>query len=411
MNSLLDDLSKEESWEQFRNEKIERNQLNKEEIKQLDSFIDEKRYLALPDHFSFPEKKTIKKVGSDKKRTIYSFPEDENWFLKLLANKLYKYDEFISDNCYSFRKNKTAKSVFDDIRKIKDIDGRYVLKTDIHDYFNSIDEDLLIDKLKEVITDDDRLLVQLAEILKQDKCYCNGELIVEKRGAMAGVPLASFFANIYLKDVDEYFRDKGVAYFRYSDDIIMFFKNEEELHRYYLEFRKLIENKKLVLNEEKTKTVSPHEKWEYLGFSYKEGKIDLADITIEKMKGKIRRKAHSIYRWRKRKKASYDKTARAFINSFDHKFYDLSGNNAFTWTRFYFPLLNCSDGLHEIDEYMLEYLRYLYSGRHYKGNYVITYDHLKKLGYTPLLAEYYHWIDENRKLNEKKGNCYEADGI
>ena len=32
-----------------------------------------------------------------------------------------------------------------------------------------------------------------------------------------------------------------------------------------------------------------------------------------------------------------------------------------------------TDGLHEIDEYMVQYLRYLYSGRHYKGNYAITY--------------------------------------
>ena len=89
MNSLLDDLSKEESWEQFRNEKIERNQLNKEEIKQLDSFINEKRYLLFTDHFSFsyPEKKTITKTGSDKTRTIYAFPADENWILKLLTNK------------------------------------------------------------------------------------------------------------------------------------------------------------------------------------------------------------------------------------------------------------------------------------------------------------------------------------
>ena len=404
MNSLLDELSEEEVWEQFRAEKIEKNQLNNHEIKQLDSFIDGKRYLQLTDHFSFsyPEKKTITKIGSNKKRTIYAYPADENWVLKLLANKLYRYDEFICDNCYSFRQKKTAKSVFDDIRKIKDIDERYVLKSDIHDYFNSIDEEILINELGQIISDDDRLLSLLTDIISQDKCYFEGELMKEKRGAMAGVPLASFFANIYLKDVDEYFKDEGVAYYRYSDDVIMFFKDEEELNRYHLRFRKMIEDKKLQLNEEKTRIIAPHEKWEYLGFSYKEGKIDLADITVDKMKGKIRRKAHSLYRWRKRKNASYDKTARAFISSFDHKFYDLSGNNAFTWTRFYFPLINCTDGLHEIDEYMLQYLRYLYSGRHYKGNYVITYDHLKKLGYTPLVAEYYRWIEENRKLNEMK---------
>ena len=87
------------------------------------------------------------------------------------------------------------------------------------------------------------------------------------------------------------------------------------------------------------------------------------------------------------------------IRSFDRKFYDLQGDNSFTWTRFYFPVITVSDGLHQIDETMLEYLRYLYSGRHYKGNYRVSYEDMKKLGYTSLVAEYYNWKRENAELN------------
>ncbi|MBQ1303825.1 MAG: hypothetical protein IIY51_02855, partial [Erysipelotrichaceae bacterium] len=58
-----------------------------------------------------------------------------------------------------------------------------------------------------------------------------------------------------------------------------------------------------------------------------------------------------------------------------------------------------SDGLHQIDETMLEYLRYLYSGRHYKGNYRVSYEDMKKLGYTSLVAEFYNWKRENAELN------------
>ncbi|MBQ1341463.1 MAG: hypothetical protein IIY33_03155, partial [Erysipelotrichaceae bacterium] len=108
-----------------------------------------------------------------------------------------------------------------------------------------------------------------------------------------------------------------------------------------------------------------------------------------------------LYRWRQKNGHSFEKTASAMIRSFDNRFYDLSGNNEFTWTRFYFPVLTVSDGLHKIDEYMQMYLRYLYSGRHYKGNYDITYQQLKKLGYTPLVSEYYNWKRENNELNRK----------
>jgi len=55
-----------------------------------------------------------------------------------------------------------------------------------------------------------------------------------------------------------------------------------------------------------------------------------------------------------------------------------------------------SEGFRIIDDYMQEYLRYLYSGRHYKGNYKITYEMLKKIGYHNLVNEYYKYIKERR---------------
>ena len=86
------------------------------------------------------------------------------------------------------------------------------------------------------------------------------------------------------------------------------------------------------------------------------------------------------------------------IRSFDNKLYDMTGRNEFTWTRFYFPVITCADGLSEIDRYMVQYLRFLKSGKHCKGNYSVTYDQLKNLGYTSLVNEYYTWKKENRKL-------------
>ena len=88
------------------------------------------------------------------------------------------------------------------------------------------------------------------------------------------------------------------------------------------------------------------------------------------------------------------------VQSFDYKFYDMSGNNDFTWTRYYFPLITTDRGLHEIDTYMQNYLRYLYSGRHNKGNFRVSYEELKKAGYTPLVAEYYNWKKENEELDK-----------
>ena len=401
--SLLDSLYSKVEWKAFLSYKKEKNQLSKKEMKQLESFIAEERYLPLAKELSFgyPVKKEIAKLGSSKKRTVYSYSEDETWVLKFLAYGLYRYDGCIADSCYSFRRDRTAKTAFDRIRAISGLDEKYVLKLDIHDYFNSIDTDLLMECLSDIIDDDPRLLSFLDSLLRQDRCLWNGRITEEKRGAMAGVPLASFFANVYLKDLDLAFEEKGIPYFRYSDDIIIFFSSEEELKEGFEYIESCLTEKRLALNMDKYKESLPGEKWEFLGFSYKDGNIDLADATVSKMKGKIRRKARKLYRWRVKKDASFERAARAMINSFDHKFYDLTGDNDFTWTRFYFPVITVSDGLKEIDAYMQQYLRYLYSGRHYKGNYAVSYEDLKKLGYTPLTAEYYNWRRENELLERQ----------
>ncbi|MBR2545853.1 MAG: hypothetical protein IKE93_06795 [Erysipelotrichaceae bacterium] len=395
--TLLDELKRKEVWNDFLSYKTEKNQLQKREIKQLQSFIDGEKYLDITS-FGYPVKKLISKIDSNKKRTVYTYSTEETWILKLLVWLLYRYDDRISDNCYSFRRYSTTKTAFDRIQLINCLDEKHVLKIDIHDYFNSIDVPILLEVLHEIINDDEPLYEFMKTLLTQDRCYYNGELIEEKRGAMAGVPLASFFANIYLLSLDEMFTE---SYFRYSDDIIIFCDSRQQAEETFRMLKSHIEEKKLTLNMNKYAVSKPHEKWEFLGFSYHDHNIDLSDTAIRKMQGKIRRKARGLYRWRQKNGYSFEKTAVAMIRSFDNRFYDLTGNNEFTWTRFYFPVLTVSDGLHKIDEYMQMYLRYLYSGRHYKGNYDITYQQLKKLGYTPLVSEYYNWKRENNELNRK----------
>ncbi|MBO7677388.1 MAG: hypothetical protein J6S49_07740 [Erysipelotrichaceae bacterium] len=399
MKDILKQLSSPSMWEEFYQYKIDRRQLSKSETTQLALFIEEKRYLDICKdlHFSYPEKRLISKIDSRKKRTVYTYSKDETWVLKLLAYLLYDYDHKLSDNCYSFRRNINASHAFEKIKKIKDINDKYVLKLDIHDYFNSIDVDQLLVILKSVIEEDD-LYEFLKYLLKQDKCYFNGELIEEKRGAMAGVPLASFFANFYLIDLNRLYEANNIPFFRYSDDMIIFFDSKEQLDENFRFIESFLKDKNLQLNMDKYQVSEPGSPFDFLGFSYFNKQIDLSDVTIKKMKAKIRRKAKKIYTNRKKKGLSYNKAAKAMINSFDHKFYDFKGDNDFTWIRFYFPLINCTEGLHEIDKHMVMYLRYLYNGRHNKANYRITYEQLKKLGYTPLVAEYYNWKKENHEL-------------
>ena len=397
-------LSSRDAWEAFLQYRQSRNRLSRKETEELAAFIAQERYLKITEtmEFGYPLRKEIAKQGSDRKRIVYIYSADETWVLKLLTHALDKYDSKLSERCWAFRRNRTSAGVFEQIRSIRDLDTKYVLKLDIHDYFNSIDVEQLMEVLGEVIDDDPELLAFLCGLLRQHRCITNDGVIEEDRGAMAGVPLAGFFANVYLKDLDQTFESTGIPYFRYSDDIIVFCDSAEELRDQEERILQILQEKHLTLNPDKYSVSIPGEAWEYLGFRYDNGKTDLSKAAVEKMKARIRRKARRLWLRRKAKGMSFDQAALTMIRSMDKKFYDLTGNGDYTWTGYCFPVIDCTDGLQEIDHCMVQYLRYLYSGRHYKGNYRITYEHLKKLGYTPLVAEYYRWKEENKALEKEE---------
>lgn len=48
---------------------------------------------------------------------------------------------------------------------------------------------------------------------------------------MAGLPVSAFLANLYLKEMNQYFWENKILYARYSDDIIIFSKTETELQK------------------------------------------------------------------------------------------------------------------------------------------------------------------------------------
>lgn len=396
---ILDEIKEKSTWEKFLEYKKERGLLSKREIKELTAFIDEDRFIPVAEAmsesgYSFPPPRriSINRKGSGKKRTVYSFDSEITNVLKLIAFLLYRYDSYISDRCYSFRRNMNAKTAVRDILSVPKDRRMYFYKTDIHDYFNSIPNERLADQLDEVITDDEEILALLRSLLLQERCVENGETISCRCGAMAGVPVSAFFADIYLKRFDELFSGIGADYFRYSDDILIFAPSLKKLQEYIDLTASEIEKYGLELNREKEQTGGPGEEWEYLGFRSGEGKVRLSSVSKSKIKAKIKRKAHALYRWRKRKNVDFEKTAAKMISIFNRKFYDDRKENGFTWSRWYFPVITDVSDLKEIDAYLIENIRYLSSGRYYKGNYRVRYEDIKKLGFRSLVNEYYKYI-------------------
>lgn len=423
MKRLLEEACLAESWREFYTYKTEHQHLSKREAAELRDFMDREAWLPLCNAWregTFPEnlpvKHVVNKASTRKKRVVYSFEGDEGIFLKHVAWQLFRFDDWFCSNCYAFRRSVGAKDAILRIRMDGRIRSQYCLKVDVSDYFNSINVGLLMEKLMFVRERDRDVYELFARILQEPRVLENGHVVTEAHGAMAGTPISPFLANVYLRDVDLYFQEKGVTYFRYSDDILIFADSRELLERYKEELIGHLQLLRLKLNPEKVKISAPGEPWDFLGFGYRDGRIDLSEHTIRKTKARIRRKAEALRRWQRKKGLEPEKAAVGLIHVMNRKFYgspdgpedyellqtenaagigeageegEMDGAGEFTWSRWFFPCLTVDTGLKEIDRYMQEYIRYAVTGRHYKGNFRIRYEDLKKWGYESLVHAYY----------------------
>ena len=404
---ILDLIKNKEEWIRFYDYKIQKGHLTKKEEKELEVFIKEEKYKNIASviknedfNFSIPTKKIINKMGTDKKRVVYYYNNEESIILKFITHHLFKYDNKMCDNCYSFRKNYGVKKAIEKLSSYKNLVS---YKVDIKNYFNSINIDKLLVILEEII-DDKEVLNFMIKLLTLDKANFEGTIIEEKRGAMAGVPFSPFLANIYLKDLDKHFENNNILYARYSDDIIVFSENRETLEKYKKFINKFISDKDLIVNPQKEYFFDKN-KWNFLGVEYDNGKIDLSKVTIDKIKGKIRRKAKAIYRWKIKKEVENDKAIRVMTRCFNNKFFEVKNPNDLTWSKWFFPLINTDKGLKKVDEYLQQYLRFIGTGKHNKANYRIKYKQLKSYNYRSLVNEFYKFRQaKNQQIFDFKNN-------
>ena len=395
MESIIDLLADQQPWEELLARRLMRGYYNWHQFEVADLYVEEQGYLPLAhrltqgESLGIPVKKTINKIGTGKKRAVYTYGPEEMRALSLISYLLYRYDHCFAPNCYAFRQGLHPQDAIRQINKALEHRQMWAYKLDIHDYFNSIPIDKLLPMLEKMMADDLPLYHFFEQMLTDDHVLSNGEVIEEKHGIMAGTPTSPFLANVYLSDVDHYFYNAGVGYARYSDDIIVFAPDRPTLEAHKAQLLQFIEQHGLTINPNKERIYTPDEPFEFLGFKCHGDEVGISASTIKKMKGKISRRARALMRWRKRKGVEAEKAMTVMIRHYNRKFYEDNDPETLTWSRWYFPVINQTDGLKEIDQYLQQQIRFLSTGKHTKANYRVDYETLKRLGYRSLVHEFY----------------------
>jgi len=393
---ILRELESRDQWLSFLGYRKDSFRLTQEEERELTEFIEREAYLPIVAAiregrpFPCPRKAAISKKDTEKKRIVYIYPKDENLVLKLLTHLLLRrYDPLFSPNLYSFRAGHGVKEAVRYLTTRPGIGQMYAYKADIRNYFNSVPVKQLLPDLEEALAEDPAVFRFLARLLENPRVLENGRLLEEEKGIMAGCPVSTFLANVYLAELDRLFYEKGWLYARYSDDIIIFAPSREALDARVAVIHDTLSRKGLAINPDKEAYFSPGDRWVFLGIACRDGRVDIAPASVEKIKGKMRRKTRALQRWAKRNQVSGVNAAKAFIRIFNSKLFENPVSNDLTWARWFFPLISTTESLHVIDRYAQQCVRTLATGKHTKAAYNFRYEEMKALGYRSLVHEYY----------------------
>jgi len=116
-------------------------------------------------------------------------------------------------------------------------DNKWVYKTDITTFFDSIDRDLLRSSILRHVKDRSLhpILIAASQCEIEESNNSTAKKIeaagIKKgRGVRQGMPLSPFFANLLLKNFDSAIQLAGIPMVRYADDLICVSESEAQCH-------------------------------------------------------------------------------------------------------------------------------------------------------------------------------------
>ena len=346
-------------------------------------------------NISIPEKHAVIKMETNKKRTVFTFEEEDRFLFSFLSFMLHKYDERFSPCLHSYIKGRTVKDLLWKVNGLRKQGYVYGYKIDIKSYGENIGAEPLAEKLGDIIDDDPELLKFLRFMLLRGEYYEKGVFHNDGTGSLMGYSVHSFMMNLFLEDVDRRFEKEAPFYARYVDDILILCKSRqqaEELGTGYIEELKV---KGLKLNEKKTSVILPEDSLVYLGIILRDDDvIDISPFTIDKMKRRTRIRGRRYRRAVLNGKMTKEEATKAYFDITNSALFgqeigeEFNGRDAGFVERYAY-IINTTESLHKLDRYVQLYARYISTGKFRAKNWSITYEDLKKLGYRSCVRDYY----------------------
>ena len=191
-----------------------------------------------------------------------------------------------SKNSYGFRPGRNQQQAVQEAKRIVESGKEYVVDIDLSKFFDRINHDRLIHKLKAHI-EDTRVLRLIGMILRSG-VMIDGVKTPTEEGSVQGSPLSPILSNVVLDELDKELEQRGLEFCRFADDCNIFTKTERSAERIMTSIKKFIEKKlKLKVNEDKSKTAKS-DQVKFLGMTIVKGTIAISKAALNKAMEKVK---------------------------------------------------------------------------------------------------------------------------
>ncbi len=277
-------------------------------------------------------------------------------------------DPTFSEHSYGFRRGRRAHDAVLAAQRYAQQGRHIVVDVDLSKFFDRVNHDILIDRLKKRVND--------TGIIRLVRAYLNagimdGGVVIERHeGTPQGGPLSPLLANILLDEVDRELERRGHRFARYADDCNVYVRSQKAGERVMRLLRRCYGNLRLKINESKSAVTQVFGR-KFLGYALWQTKD-----------GEVRRglssKALQAFKWRVRQltRRNGGRSIEQVVEKLRRYLLGWKG---------YFRLAQTPRIWRSLDEWIRRRLRALHLKQWRRGR--TTYRELLRLGASPWVAE------------------------
>ena len=347
---LLKEFFKKERW-QYAIDKGVDKEINQDLLKKLCSpetrlelynRIKNDKYAIMPPH----EAQIPKDDGT--MRTVYVNEGIDRVILSIINDILFEFcSDMVHKNCVSYQKGigcgKVVKRCVDVIQHMQN--NTIGIKADLSKYFDSVPIEYIDRCFDEVEkrTGKSKLIDILREYYHMNYVFDMDKNLIEKFTSLRqGCAVAAFLADAVLYDIDETISQMDVFYIRYSDDILVVGNQWQEAQEV---FKRMLNEKGLVLNPKKVETLYKDKWFKFLGFNIKGDMITLSKNRVKTFQREIEKRTI------KKKSRNADQV----IGNVQRYLY--KGVDGYSWATSVLSVINVEKDIDTLNEFVLDCIR------------------------------------------------------